>query len=197
MTILFGIVKWGWVKREHPRWVNQNIDEYVRDVVDNTTKTTFVQPLVDGEGGLQYLAGTWRAADWLKTDGNDNAPNKQYLRKNRTAAILLAASRLDQCVWFGLLEEIDRSLTLLQATLGTNTGPTMGKANGAKNAHPPPSNETKRLIERYLPQDIWLYQYAQRLFEARWNYFIENQTYVHPEMPPFPDFSRPIAFADK
>ena len=159
---------------------------------DDTARQQFKMPLVDGEAGTKYLAGTWENVEWLFTDKEENPDDKVYLRHNRTAAILLAAKRLDQTVWFGLLDEKDISLKLLQLTLGLDEVPELPKLNAAREGtNPQPSEATKEVIESYLPQDMWLYEYAKRLFEARWNYFAGESkgVYVHPELPPLPDFA--------
>jgi hypothetical protein len=53
------------------------------------------------------------------------------------------------------------------------------------------SNEVVARLEGYLPQDIWLYKYAKRLFEARWNFFTskDGADYIHPDLPPLPQFN--------
>ena len=179
----------GWVaskkKREpswNPKWTTQTMDEYMND-----TNKDFMQPLSDGEGGVRWLAGTWKRNDWLSA--SDESDTKRYRRQNKTAAALLAAQRLASTTWFGLLEEKDRSMKLLQLTLDLDAPPTLPKANSGHNkvqTH----NETTKKIESYLPQDMWLYEYAKRLFEARWEYYFAGDgTYTHPELPPLPIFS--------
>ena len=166
------------------------MEEYMKD---DLSRQSFMFPLTDGDAGTRYLAGTMNNNDWMSTDRDDNSDAKVYLRQNKTAAILLAAKRLDQTVWFGLLEEKERSLKLLQLNLGLEKAPSLPKANAAKTGtNPQPSETTKKLIEAYLPQDMWLYEYAKRLFEARWNYFAGETKgiYVHPELPPLPDFTQ-------
>jgi len=139
----------------HPDlWTKQTIDEYMND-----KNKTFFQPLEDGEAGVKYLAGYWEKSSWLYT--SDEAEKKDYLRRNKTAAILLAAERLEQTTWFGLLEEIDRSMRLLQHTLGLDTLPKMPQANKNQKKDVP-SNQTRELISSYFPMDIWLYEYAKR-----------------------------------
>eukprot|EP00980_Cylindrotheca_fusiformis_P012765 scaffold3120_cov73-Cylindrotheca_fusiformis.AAC.1 len=46
------------------------------------------------------------------------------------------------------------------------------------------------MIAKYVPADLWLYEYAKRLFEARYDHFINGiNEYVHPELPPLPNFT--------
>jgi len=181
---------WRWVKElskdgHAPLWTLQSINQYIND-----PNKTFVMPLHDGEGGVNYLAGIWKKTGWLSTSEESN--RKVYLRKNRTAAILRAAKRLDSTTWFGLLEEIERSMKLLQLTLDLAEPPKFQTQNAHRKTKRDerPSNQTKKNIEKYIPQDMWLYEYAKRLLKARWDYFTGNDGgYVHPDLPPLPDFS--------
>ena len=162
---------WDWVVKlkqagTPPPWTLQNINEYVNDEnkgLDEDNRT-FIQPLIDGESGVKYFAGTWEQNDWLLTDGKESSKMKNYLRQNYTAAVLVAAKRLEQTLWFGLLEEKDKSMKLLQMALGLDVPPTLPEDNKLGFHKPPPSNETKRKIASYLPMDIWLYNYAKMLF---------------------------------
>ena len=187
---------WDWVVRlkqagTPPAWTLQNINEYMND----ENNRTFTQPLTDGDSGVKYFAGTWEPSDWLLTDGQESSDMKNYLRQNYTAAVLVAAKRLEQTIWFGLLEEKEKSMKLLQMTLGLDVSPTLPEHNILGFHKPPPSNETKQKIASYLPMDTWLYNYAKLLFEARWNYFFNNGgdgSYIHPELPPLPNFSATV-----
>ena len=161
--------------------LNQTIEEYVHD-----SNKTWFQPVNDGEGAVDFLAGIFHPGGWVKTDETDSE-TKKYLRRNKTAACLIAANRLEQTVWFGLLEDVDRSMKLLQISLGLEHTPSLPKKNTARRQYPIPSDEIKLEIENHLPKDMWLYEYAKRLFEARWKYFIEDLDYVPPvELPPLP-----------
>ena len=156
-----------WAKEANATFISQTFEEYVHD-----PNKQWFQPLNDGEGGVDFLSGIFKANSWVMTD-NIESEAKEYLRRNKTAACLLSAERLEQTVWFGLLEDVDRSMKLLQISLGLPEVPLLLKKNSAKVKYPTPSNEIKKEIERLLPKDMWLYEYAKRLFEARWNYFIE------------------------
>eukprot|EP00594_Rhizosolenia_setigera_P000193 CAMPEP_0178945296 /NCGR_PEP_ID=MMETSP0789-20121207/3655_1 /TAXON_ID=3005 /ORGANISM="Rhizosolenia setigera, Strain CCMP 1694" /LENGTH=149 /DNA_ID=CAMNT_0020625169 /DNA_START=966 /DNA_END=1415 /DNA_ORIENTATION=- len=145
-------------------------------------------PIKDGLGGVSYLAGTCLKNGWIKTDGIDS-DFKKYLQSNMTANALEAAKNLDRTVYFGLLEDIDRSMKMLQLTLGLNHVPKLGSQNtNKKKSHNEATNETISKIRSHIPGDLWLYEYAKLLFEARWNYMTGlTEVYEHPELPPFPD----------
>ena len=175
-----------WAKKANATFLHQTFDEYIND-----PNKEWFQPIADGESGTDFLAGIFptEKGHWVASDRKETR-RKVYLRQNKTAACLLAAQRLEATTWFGLLEDIDRSMLLLQFTLGLPTTPVLPKSNtgdsspGHHPPQPPPSRETLRKVEKYLPKDLWLYEYATRLFEARWNYFMGNNcTYVPPELP--------------
>ena len=172
-----------WMERVHEKAREQTIDEYLDDA-----NKTWTQPIADGESGADFLAGIYETKAHRETD------LKRYLRQNKTAAALFAASRLENTTWFGLMEDMDRSMKLLQLTLGLEVAPILPKENSKTGAHPKPSDETVKKIEKYIPKDLWLYEFAKRLFEARWEYFTGgNCVYVPPELPPLPDFKLSIA----
>ena len=72
---------------------------------------------------------------------------------------------------------------MLQWTLGLNEQPSLPNINmngHNKNRHLLDATDEK--IRSYLPCEIWLYEYARRLFEARWNHY-SGKDYEHPEYP--------------
>jgi len=172
-----------WAKKNNEKFLTQTFDEYL----DDPTKE-WMQPIADGESGSDFLAGIFRQGGWVVTDGRET-PHKEYLRRNKTAACLFAARRLENTTWFGIMEDMERSMKLLQVTLALDDTPVLPRTNYGEGRNPRPSRKISRKIERYIPRDMWLYEYAKRLFEARWNYFMgSNCTYVSPELPPLPDF---------
>ena len=93
-------------------------------------------------------------------------------------------------VWFGLLEDIPRSMKMLQISMGLPQPPTLPHKNKggrfkARRKYNIP--EVKKKIESYIPGDLWFYEYAKLVFDARWKYVMgQTKTYVHPRFPPFP-----------
>ena len=47
------------------------------------------------------------------------------------------------------------------------------------------SQVIEKRIESLIPMDMWLYAYAKRIFQARWNFF-KTGIYIQPDYPPFP-----------
>jgi hypothetical protein len=130
------------------------------------------------------LAGTEHVdTDWILTSKKDELL-LHHLRQNKTALCLRAAARLHQTVWFGILEDLPRSMELLEHTFGV---PLDDFPTKNQNVHSAPSSEAQEKLRSMLPMDIWLYDYAKLLFEARWDYFVAGSAeYRPPELPPFP-----------
>lgn len=177
-----------WAKKDNMTFMHQSFEEYLDD-----PNKTWTQPIADGESGVDFLAGIFEteAGSWIETDHRETQL-KRHLRQNKTAACLFAAQRLENTTWFGIMEDIERSMKLLQITLGLKEVPILAQANAQRGQNKSlPSKEMVEKIRKYVPKDLWLYEYAQRLFESRWEYFMGGGcTYVPPELPPLPDFEQ-------
>lgn len=154
----------------------------------------------DGQAAVSWLTGTHIAA-WVGT------PRGQVTKReimamsleNMPIMLYLAANRLDQTLWFGLLEDLDKSLELLHHVI---IGAEPKKENGdehnqkerlimpAKNVavkkHASATTLEKETMKSLMPQDLWLYEYANRLFAARWKAYKTGKPVVLPERPPIP-----------
>lgn len=183
-----------WAKKRNAPFIHQTLDEYLKN------PGGYRQPIHDGAGGVDFLSGSASVVGggWIQTDGVETEL-KQYLREHMAANALYAARNLDRTTWFGLLEDIPRSMKLLQLTLDLDEVPTLPRSNtgagrrrrhGGQQQHKQNriiSAESVSIIESYIPGDIWLYQYSKLLFEARWNYLTgETEIYLHPELPLLP-----------
>ena len=191
-----------WARESNASFLHQTFDEYLDD-----PSKTWTQPIADGESGSDFLAGIFPPEDdggWVLTDGKKTLA-KARLRANRTAAALLAARNLEKTAWFGLLEDVGRSMEMLGATLGLGYVPVFPMTNSAHHHHhhhhhngqhlrqssvdieerearigegggdgggAPYGVDTIEKIARYVPKDLWLYEYATRLFEARYSYLV-------------------------
>jgi hypothetical protein len=198
------------IDSQHP-FLNLTFEQYL----DNITVDSFRQPL--DNVFMEFLAGITHTPDWIDSDisssssnSNSNTKNnddddekikrkksikqKRYLKRNKTAACLLAARRLERnVIWFGILDDIDRSMEMLQDTLQLDYVPKLPSKNkNSKNKfHSTDSNNSnnnyqKELLSKkyvtlletkYLQQDLWLYRYSKRLFEARYQYYDYLRTY--------------------
>jgi hypothetical protein len=187
-----------WAKKSNASFLRQTFDEYLGD-----PSRTWTQPIADGESGTDFLAGIFPPEDdggWVLTDGKETRA-KARMRANRTAAMLLAARNLEKTAWFGLLEDVDRSMEMLGATLGLGYVPVFPMTNSANYGDKTKkigeeggalySVETMEKIASYLPKDLWLYEYATRLFDARYEYLVVGGgrcAYFPPVLPAWPDF---------
>jgi hypothetical protein len=176
-----------WARDRNSTFIYKTLDEYLDDPEE------FRDPIDDGLGGVMYLSGTSQN-DWIQSNGIESRL-KISLRHNKTAACIRAAKRLDETTWFGLLEDLDKSMKLLQFTMDLESVPVLPKSNAARGTrrYPSPSKEAISLIEGYLAQDIWLYEYSKRLFDARWGYYFTKNAnghgvYIHPDLPTLPKF---------
>merc|ERR1712227_653112 len=91
---------------------------------------------------------------------------------NRT--IQIAADRIDQLYWVGILEESTRSMELLSHQLGYNKRIVLPRARTHTETHASsakPSESDLEKLTSLMPHDIWIYNYAKSVFEARYTHF--------------------------
>ena len=83
----------------------------------------------DGEAGGMWLAGThnvgwsngWRADAWVKSGSQKPDINAvELININFNKTIELAANRIDNLFWFGILEDVEKSMAMLAHQLGYN-----------------------------------------------------------------------------
>ena len=139
----------------------------------------------DGQAGVSWLTGT-HISDWV------GCPEwlmdiRETLALDGTAMCLLAAERLRQVRWFGILEEWDRSIELLKHEFNLSSVPKMRHHNkGQEKQYAELTDPEQEALASLMPRDLWLYDYAKRLFEARWQAY-QTGVYDEPEYPPLPD----------
>ena len=156
----------------------QTFSEHIRD---KESIKQYYQALTDGESGYWWLSGIHQM-NWVLID-DTNKEYKDTLMKDKKKALIQAAHNLDKTLWFGILEDIPRSMELLKHSLGLTEIPELLKKNVTPKYEPIKQDDIK-IVEEYLKGDIWLYKYSLLLFEARWNSYKGN-LYVHPELPNF------------
>ena len=175
---------------KNQKWGGEIKNESLYDYLFNTSKEHLLDTRdiwQDGQASVSWLSGT-HIASWAQVT-KDEVPERERIASNYTAMCYLAASRLQQTRWFGLLEDIDRGLELLQWEFSLPKKPEMKRSNVNKK-HIITENEVTQIekdaLASLMPQDIWLYDYAKLLFEARWNEY-QTGTYTAPELPPLPN----------
>lgn len=160
---------------------NQSLAEFLHDK-DNLLE--FRDIWQDGQAGISWLTGLHIGA-WVGVP-RDQVEERENTAKNSHTMMQLAADRLEQTKWFAILEDMDRAMELLQHELKLNERPTLARSNPSKLNHAIVEEEQRNELASLMPQDIWLYEYAKRLFEARWNRY-KTGIYKSPERPPFPN----------
>mmetsp|Transcript_5253 Transcript_5253/g.9651 ORF Transcript_5253/g.9651 Transcript_5253/m.9651 type:complete len:357 (+) Transcript_5253:114-1184(+) len=143
----------------------------------------------DGQAGVSWLTGT-HTEDWVvgKLNASELSRRQDLYEKNATELCLLAAERLDETLWFGILEDLPKSMALLQHSLRLEETPLLprGNANPRHATQPRVLSEWEsEAIASLEPMDMWLYQYGKRLMQARLD-AIQTGTFVPPERPPLP-----------
>jgi hypothetical protein len=177
--------------RQHPKMRKYSLKEYLHDPQEmmETRSIWF-----DGQGGVSWLAGTHAGYSILTNATLIQQRNE--IATNATRQCLLAANHLDQTRWFGILEDIPKSMELLQHALNLTEIPTFPKQNAKRKmkpfSHSRQQQETQELgnweqrtLASLMPQDLWLYEYGVRLFEARYK-AMKTGVFEAPERPPFP-----------
>lgn len=168
-----------WTRKRAMR--NMTLTEYLNNTHE-MLKTRGIW--MDGQGAVRWLTGT-HTANFVGIDKND-IPRREQVAKNVTEMCMLAADRLDETLWFGILEDLDRSMELLQHALGLRSKPTFPMANTKRQVQPMMNEWEVSVLTSLLPQDLWLYEYGKRLFEARYQAMKTGEQFVPPERPPLP-----------
>ena len=138
----------------------------------------------DGQAAVSWLTGT-HIANWVGIKPKQiEAREIQSLDHKKMCT--LAADRLKQTLWFGFLSDQERSLEMLQWQLGYSKTIKLSYSN--RSPHPDISARDREILESLMPMDIWLYNYAELLFEARWQQY-KTGIYREPELPPFPEIN--------
>jgi len=77
----------------------------------------------DGQAGVSWLTGTHIGRSWV-TSGTSKSEDDDEVEKlacDHQLIMKLAAGRLRDMLWFGILEDMDKSIELLRHQLGIET----------------------------------------------------------------------------
>jgi hypothetical protein len=150
----------------------------------------------DGQAAVSWITGT-HIANWVMVPPEQILQREQLtLPQNVPSLLHLAADRLESTLWFGIMEDIPRSMELLSFALGLHKHPQdyvewkLPKANQGKIHHPNVTQREYEALSSLMPQDLWLYEYGKRLFDYRWQAYTMGPKQQHlplfPERPPMP-----------
>ncbi|CAG5099810.1 Oidioi.mRNA.OKI2018_I69.XSR.g16697.t1.cds [Oikopleura dioica] len=162
----------------------QSIDQFLDDPVSMMHNRGCWQ---DGQAAVSWFTGT-HVGNWVKK-GRSAETNGEILERkafNYQQELLETADKIDGMFWFGILEDLDRSLELLAFQLKLPFGSlSLPKSNSNKAPAAKPSEESMEKLQSLMPQDLWVYKYAKRVFQARWEYY-KTGSFKPPNRPPFP-----------
>ena len=160
---------------------NGNITDFLRSPQNMLEARDIWQ---DGQAAVYWLTGT-HIANWVGIDF-DQIEAREIQSLDHIKMCKLAADRLKQTLWFGFLNDQKRSLEMLQWQLGYDKPIKLPLRNTTP--HPNLTLGDSEILKSLMPMDMWLYNYAGLLFEARWQQY-KTGIYREPELPPFPEMN--------
>ena len=161
--------------------INVSLSEYIRDPQKMLEARDIWQ---DGQAASMWLTGT-HVANWVGIKPGQIPERESRFLDHRTICSK-AVSRLKDTLWFGFLDDQERSFDMLQWQLGYDKTIRLAKAN--RTPHAAITAEDKVILESLMPIDLWIYEYAKTLFDARWEQY-KTGVYRDPKMPPFPEIN--------
>ena len=156
----------------------QTMEEYLNDL-DSMLETRTVW--MDGQAGVMWLSGL-HVDKWVQIPPSDIKEREKRFREIKPIAKLVI-ERMLNTTWFGVLEDLDRSMEMLSKTLGRRVQ--MVKAN--VNEHKSENNVVRKKLAELMPFDLWMYDYAVQVFEARWKHYLGNKDVKVPVPPHLPE----------
>jgi len=166
----------GWTRGLPMR--HQTLTEYFKDPQGLLDSRGVWQ---DGQAMVSWLSGT-HIANWVGIKAAEVSARENKWQDIESVC-RLAAKRLRATIWFGILDDIERSMELLKFVIDAPEDISLGKSNS--HHHTKASESEEKVLESLMPADIWLFKYARLLFEARWNAY-KTGVFKEPEEPPFP-----------
>jgi len=156
----------------------------------------------DGQGAVSWLSGT-HIANWVvKGLTHEMIENreKETILEAETVMLRAAENLRGEVAWFGFLEDQARGFEMLEDQLKISEN----ERNFAENENDKNTEkitfkwsnknskntgkvtpETRKFIEKLIPQDLWFHKYAKSLFEARYN-FMKTGIWEEPIIPKLP-----------
>lgn len=139
----------------------QTLGEYLRDP-DSMLETRDIWH--DGMAAVSWFSGT-HVANWVGIPERD-VPKRMAQSLRLEWVLDRAVKRLQETFWFGFLEDMDTSLTLLGERFNMHVPQHMSRAN-AGHHHPKATAEEKEMLRRLMPLDLWFHDYAKKLYQRR------------------------------
>ena len=149
-----------WTKDHRIR--KQTLSEYLDDP-ESMLETREVWQ--DGQASVSWLTGT-HIANWVGID-KELIEEREKLSLDTEYILKLACKRLEETWWFGILENIEPAIEMLEYKL-------QNKINFAiknQNNYPEPTEKEIKKLESIMYCDMYLYNYAKELFKFRYQSF--------------------------
>jgi len=176
----------------------QSLSEFLNGDLSNLMFNRFLWQ--DGEAAGMWLSGThvsgWKDGKWLQNwvQYGNRKPSRdkvELFNIDFKSIVTEAADKIDTMFWFGIMEDLERSLELLAFQLGYEKKINFVRLRKTPRHIPPTTDDIQR-ISSLMPHDIWIYNYARAVFNARWQYY-KSGKYVAPLRPPIPTESTCIS----
>ena len=120
------------------------------------------------------MAGT-HAEGWVWSSAHiskEEKERREQLSTNWTYMLNTAIDNLHNCLWLGLMERLDESLELFEYQTGLKIHMKHLNKHISRKKYPEPTNENIQKLETLMPMDLYLYEYAKKLFETRWQMYL-------------------------
>ena len=100
---------------------------------------------------------------------------RQNLLSNWTLVLNKAINNLHKCLWFGIMENLDRSLEMFRYQSGLDI---QQEKRNVNKGYPKPTVDEVEKLKKLMPMDMYLYEYAKQLHDYRYQMFKQQQQEV-------------------
>ena len=120
-----------------------------------------------------WFAGVHPAPYIPRDLSEQETTRRKNLLSNWTFMLNKAIDNLHKCMWFGLVDNLDKSYEMLRYQTGLNV--TVQHINTNKERYKKSTAMEMQKMKVLLPMDMYLYEYAKQLHEYRYKMFKKQQ----------------------
>ena len=91
---------------------------------------------------------------------------------NWTLVLNTAINNLHQSLWFGIMEDLDRSLEMFRYQSGLDI---QQEKRNVNKGYPKPTLDEVEKLKKLMPMDMYLYEYAKQLHDYRYQMFKQQE----------------------
>ena len=125
------------------------------------------------QSSVSWLAGT-HTGSFVGLNFSDYEIFKNdQLGVNWSYMLEKSINNLHKCLWFGILEELDKSIEMFRFQTGLNI--TIHHLNIGNRKHLNLTSEEITRLKNLMPMDVFLFEYAKQLHNFRWQRFKGTQ----------------------